>query len=308
MNTHPVPLLNKAAAHEALQSYIFGGTYARTSLPSNIDPAYVQDFISSRMDRTRSPDSFNKARRAVDQYGLRGTTDHFQKMLDRTETESKHIHQSCRCVSILAEQGDAKTSAFASDYFAYLAAHRLASEAYDTLLETLESLDSKADARPLADRLTREMKALEPRIKADPRADDEYQQLDQHLNNELTNVLEVRASRARMLEEKDPVKRIEGLCRLYLEWESDATIESGWWSARHLRREFEAGERETVLAALRKILQEIDASKLPEEERSLPKARGLRAVAFFGGGLTEQEQKVLSKGGEDPGAILYRGP
>jgi hypothetical protein len=273
-----------------------------------VRPVLVESFLRQRLNRRQDAPAFARARRLVDYYDLRSVSDHFRNFLDRKETSAVEFEQSCHCVTVLADAAEPNLNQEANHYFDYLVKHRLAVERYDAVLEVLETLEAKADPQPLADRWAREMKELEVRAKTDLEADNQYQRLDQYLNNELPRVLETNQLRYRILALPDPAQRIDELVRYYLGWERDSTTEMYWWSARWLRREYQSPNAELVLQTLRQRIAEIEAAKIPAAERVFPKVRTLHALQFLGVELTPGEQRYLARPDAKQIDILYREP
>lgn len=300
--------LDQAKADEELRSYIFEIRYGRKTVPTKVDPKYVEEFLRREMSRKKGPASFQRARRVVDYYDRRSVVDHFRKMLKKREQDSREFEQSCSCVSILADAGDEANNKAANAYFDYLVGLRLANENYDVLVETLETLNEGASEKALAERLAREMKALEPRAQTDPAADDEKERVDQYLNNDLPEVLDLNKVRADTLKISPVARRVDRLCRIYAGWEYDNNEELEWWSARWIRRDAKAGSHAAALEAFRKIVAEVTKAKLPKTEEDYYLVRCFHAIVFLGGALTPQERRVLDKANADQIDILYKKP
>ena len=195
-------------------------------------------------------------------------------------------------IAALADAAEPADERLINDYFDYLVKHPFAADNWDALLETLETLGPEVKWQTLAQRLGEAMRATEARAKTDPEADDQYQRLDQYLNNDLPRVLEANQFRYRILALPDPGARIVELCAAYCGWDADGSDELDWWSARWIRREWPA-HPDLVLAALLKIVREVDAAKIPEPERTFPKVRALRAIQFFGVLISPEESRYV---------------
>jgi hypothetical protein len=302
--THSV---NHALAEKELDSYVFGGKYRSPVMPTRLHPSDVEDFIRHRLDRTKSADAFRRSRRLVDYYELLSVRDHFEKMLNRSEHTSKELTQSILAIIILAELGEGRQRKNISEYFRYLAQHPLAPEIYSELVQALEVVGTDDDAKFLAGRITASQKSLEPRTLADAEAADEYQRIDDLLNDDLPRVMADRQLQDRIMKVAEPNTRIEGLCRIYLGLGENDNIELTWWSARRIRREARDGREPVVVMALRALEKEIEVSDLPGEEKAAYTTRAARAVRFLGGDLTPGEEKIL-RSGSSQNDVLDRQP
>ena len=304
----PIHYVEKATAQQQLQSYIFGGRHGRKVLPTNVNPAHVEEFIRARLDQTKPADAFARSRRVVDYYDLASVLDHFEKMLTSREKDSADFARSVQCVKILSDVGNKSQNQEANSYFQFLVKHTLAPENYDFLVEALEVLDAIADARVLADRMVASQKLIQPRIATDREADDEYQRLDQWLNNDIARALGEAELRQRISSIPGAAERIAELSRIYLGWGQNDTIELTWWSARLLRREAKANQADLVIMMLRKIADEIEASDLANEEKEPYLVRSARAVKFLGATLTPKEQHLLEVSSPSQIDVLDREP
>jgi len=105
-----------------------------------------------------------------------------------------------------------------------------------------------------------------------------------------------------------PERRVDQLCRLYAGWTLDNTEELEWWAARWIRREARTGQRDLIFDVFRRIVAEVDADKMPREEKDLYRVRCFRAIVFLGDSLTPQEKRTMDKADQNQVDILYREP
>lgn len=283
-------------SEQKLQAYIFGGKYGSIKIPTNVDPLEAERFIRQRLDRTKSVDAFERSRRLIDYYDLRSLLEYLQSMLKREEHTSKEFRQSIQLLMILAEVGDVKQRQFANDYFQYLVMHSVATESYAELVAALDDVGGDREIKMLAGRMTASEQHLKSRPSSDEAADDEYQRIDDLINDTLPRVTADKQLRDRVMTIPDPTMRAEQLCRIYMGWGDNDTVELTWWSARELRHESRANSQRTIVDQLRKVLAEIEKSDLPSEEKNAYKLRGVRAIRFFGGELSAEESKLMHEG------------
>ncbi len=306
MSEIPTQYVDRATAQKELESYVFGGRYGRKRVPTELNPADVEGFIRHRLDRAKSVDAFARSRRVVDYYDLTSVLDHYDKMVNRNERDSKEFGQSLQCIMVLADVGDAVQNRRADEYFRYLVLLPLAPENYVELVEALEGLGPDANAKLLADRMRASLKGLQHRTATNPEADDEYQRIDQLLNDDMPRIIADSQLRSRIQMISDPAARIEQLCRIYMGWGENDTTELTWWSARWIRRESRGGRTTLVVTTLRKVVSEIEASDLANEEKAPYKIRAARATRFLGGELTVEERRVLERASSAQMDVLDR--
>jgi len=283
----PPSVVSEQQARTELESYIFGGQYGRPAVPRDLERHFVDRFIRTRVDRRASPSAFQRSRWAADWYDLQSLADHFEGLLDRSERTEKSYDQSLGIVALIGAVGTADQARRAADYWTYLVGHPLAAERFDRVLDTFSALAPYANAQPLAQRLNAELQTLK-------RGSDEYERVDQELNNNLPRAQGEARLQMEILGSPDSVK-VKRLARLYAGWDEVESVELTWWSARWLRRIARAGQSEAVIAELQSVLGEVSAANLDKEEEAPYRTRILRAVRFLGGTLSDTERRFLER-------------
>lgn len=302
----PYQPVDKATAFKELTSYIIEWKYGRKSVPGNLDPVHVEEFIRDKVNRSRQPAVFNRSRRVVDFYDLTKVLDHFEKMLDRKEKDSKEFNQSIECVMLIAQVGGADEKKRASDYYDYLVKHPLAEESFEELTNALDAFGPEVKTQTLASVMAAEFQKLKAKGKADREADDKAETIDGLIHNELPRTTADRDLRSRILGIPNVDERIDQLCRLYLGWGESETEELMWWAARHLRRESREGQTDLIIKSLKNIAKEIEATDLEDEEKFAYRLRSARGVRFFGGTLSTKERYTLAQPSEGQIDVLNR--
>jgi len=135
---------------------------------------------------------------------------------------------------------------------------------------------------------------------------DEYERVDQELNNNLPRAQSEAQLRRDILTIADPAVQLQRLARVYTGWDEADSTELTWWSARWLRRASRAGDIQPVSGALRSVLREIEASDLPRDEKAPYRTRILRAIRFLGGTLTDTERRFLERSASPQWDVLDR--
>jgi len=305
MATLPVAYADPATANRELESYIIAPRGRRT-VPGNLNPAHVDEFIRRRLSRGRTVRAFAQARLVVDYYDLRSVLDHYERLLRMDERDTIQFEQSVHGIMTLAETGDESQDRRASQYFEYLVRHPLAPHSYELLAAALEALGPGASPRLLADRMAESARILEARGAGDREAAEQAEQVKQYLYDQLPRVVADRQLHQRVLALPAPAARLRELCRLYAGWGENDSIELSWWSARWIRRAAQAGQGPLAVDAFRQVMREIEASGLPKEERRSYRVLILRAIRFLGGPLEAAEQSLTERPGAIPVGALDR--
>jgi len=280
--------VSEQQARTELNDYIFGGQYGRPTVPRDLDPQIVDQFIRTRVDRRAPPSAFERSRRAADWYDLQSLATHFQRLFDHSEKGERSYDQSLGVVALVATVGNIEQTRQASEYWAYLVHHPLALERFNVLVEALECFGPYGNPQPLEERLTGRLRGLQ-------KGSDEYERVDQELNNNLPRVLDEARLEREILAAPDAAERMKRLASVYAGWDEVESLELTWWSARWLRRVSRAGESQAVTSALRSVLAEVDGAKLPAEERAPYRTRILRAIRFLGGTISDTERRFLER-------------
>lgn len=288
MSSPPVTPIAEKQAREELESYILGGQYGRPTVPRNLVPRLVDEFIRKRVNRRSPPRAFDRSRFAGDWYDLQSLAAHFEQMLDRTERGERAFDQSLGTVALVGTVGNEEQIRHAASYFDYLADHPVAPERFDRLVETFEVLSPNVDPTPLERRMAAQLRTLKP-------GSDDYERVDQVLHNDLPRAVDEARIRRDVLKMPSAAERISRLARLYAGWDEVEGIELTWWAARWLRRTARAGQGDAVIAAFRSVLADVQAAKTEPDETLPFRTRILRAIRFLRGPISDSERRFLER-------------
>ena len=302
----PYKPVDEATAFKELKSYIIEWKFGRKAVPTLLDPIHVEKFIREKLDRSLHANSFQRARRVIDYYDLKSVLDHLEKMLDRKEDQPRQFAQSIEIVMTLAQVGNENNRGIAVNYFQFLVGHKLADEYFEQLAGAVDAFGSELKVDSLEKRLASEFEQLKAKGKTDRASDDEAENIDGILHNDLPKAVSQRNLREKIAANPDASKRIDELCRLYLGWSESEDLELTWWAARQLRAAARDGKNDLIIASLKSVSKEIEASDLSDEEKLSYRLRSARAVRFFGGVLSTKERFVLSQPDEGQIDVLFR--
>lgn len=289
------PIVDKETAIKELESYIFDIYYGRKVEPRNLDPNDVEEFIRKRLDRSKQADSFARARIVVDFYDLTSVLDHFEEMLKRNEKDAQTFQQSVQAVRTLAEKGDSKTQNKALDYYKYLVKTSLAETEFKELTEAIASFDGNFSANTLLEEINKTYTDLKERGKSDSFVDGQAEELFTLMKSRLPQLLSHLKIREEIVKTANPEQKIYNLSQLYLGQADVASTELERWAARILRSEARKGQTEVIIKDMRRISAEIEKVGFEKEQKLAFQVRSARAIRFFGGKLTDEEQKLIEQ-------------
>ena len=289
------PIVSKESAVKELESYIFDIHYGRKTEPRNLDPAHVEEFIRTRLDRSKQSESFARARMVVDFYDLVSVLDYFEDMLKGNEKDAQTFQQSVQIVRILAEKGDSKTRNKAIDYYQNLVKNPLAETEFEELIKAVNSFDGGFSPDALLEEINKTYTELKERGKSDSFIDGQAEELYTLMKSRLPQFLAHLKLREAIANTANPEQKIYALTKLYLGQADAASTELERWAARILRSEARKEQTEVIIKNMRRVSTEIEEAGFEKEEKLAFQARSARAVRFFAGNLTDEEQKLIEQ-------------
>jgi len=289
------PVVDKEIAVKELESYIFDIYYGRKVEPRNLDPAHVEEFLRTKLDRSKQSDSFARARMVVDFYDLTSVLDHFEDMLRRNEKDAQTFQQSVQVVRTLAEQGDSKTRNKAFEYYQHLVKNPLAETEFEGLTEAINSFDGRFSANTLLEEINKTYADLKERGKSDSFVDGQAEELYTLMKSRLPQFLAHLKIRETIENTANPEQKTYKLSQLYLGQADATSTELERWAARILRSEARKGQTQVIIENMRRVSAEIEKAGFEKERKLAFQVRSTRAVRFFGGKLTDEEKKLLEQ-------------
>ncbi|MCY7348884.1 MAG: hypothetical protein LH614_22060 [Pyrinomonadaceae bacterium] len=293
------PVVDRETAQKELESFIFELSYGRKVEPRNLDPTHVEEFLRQRLDRSKEPASFERARQVVDFYDLTSVVDHFEKMLSRSEKDARELLQSVEMVRILGEQGTTDQQKKALEYHDWLVKSPFAEKEFKALTEAIDSFQTFAP-NTLTEAMKKQHPILKERGKDHLKGNSEAmfinglaEEIFTLQNSRLPQLLGVLESRRTILNAASPKEKPEKLTLVYLE---QMPVSSPRWAARQLRRESREGKTDAVIDSLRKSFKAVKDEKYEEEEEISFLLSAARAVRFFGAELNDAEKNLIKNG------------
>ena len=166
------------------------------------------------------------------------------------------------------------------------------------------------NSAPLRTKVQEKIKPLEAKQESDEEAETEYLEFQGKIEQELPRVEQAASVKEQILNSADRKKRIEEEIKAYLGIDYGFLEYMQTWSAARLRRETWANEpseqimrdvkpalRTDVAKTLREFFGKLD--KMPDleddEDKEAAQVQILRAIKFFEGEISEQEENFLAQ-------------
>lgn len=296
-----------------LEEFVFhSDQFKREIVPRKLALPEVVKFMLTRIDKATALLPLRQAEKVIVFYDVHEVGDHFKRLLDQREASAHDVLRSIVLTRIIARAGAPEDRQFAQRYYAYIVKHADSLPLIEEMVSLYDALGPESDAQPLREQVARRLRALEPLSESDPQAGLEYRKLEDFNTVTLERAVKAQAVKDRILKQADRRQRIDDEIKVYL------TIQYGYseylqaWAARRLRQEVWADQpaqqttrvdhparRQEVAQAFRQAMNGLDqtAHLSPEAKGSL-RIRCLRAIVFFGGTISaEEQQQVKSQAG-----------
>ena len=304
------------SSQKTLEQYVFHpDQFWGERVPRGLEPADVASFTQARIDRSTSLKAAGQVERVIDFYDAAEALAHLRTLLDRREVSVEETHRSTHYARAMGYAGAPQDVQFAREYYRHLAGRANSAEMFVELIALYDALGPGADPQVIVDAVNRLIQRLSPRRATDPQTEQICVRLEQLLQRDLPYAEKAAAEKERILKLKDRPRRILEEIKIYLEVEYGYLEYLHPWSARRLRREVwaehpaqqterkaDATRRDELVQAFRRMLGSLEQYKdLSEEDLPGARVRCLRAIEFFGGQPTAEEQQLL----ETQGGMQY---
>lgn len=294
---------------QQLESYVLNpDAFHGDAIPKRLQRDVVAGFVVERVGRDTGFKSLVRVDKLVTFYDLQEVCGHLSSLLPPSPAPTEVAKAAVIGRTIAATCRPAEVQRVAR-YSALLIANAQSSSEIAELLELQDRLGLGADSRVLEARINQLRATAAAQAQTNYQARLETARLDEMRSLRLDRVRRANEIKAQILAMGDRQKRIGEEIKMYL------TLEYGYleyltqWAAARLRRETwgnnpadqvvrneDAGRR----AEIAKIFQTVAANldRLPDvdpENRPSLRVRCLRAVEYFGGPLSVEEQTWIPK-------------
>jgi hypothetical protein len=298
----------EAKSIPALEKFIFEpDEFSDAIVPRRLLATDVAKFLTTKIKKDLSLESWRQVEKAADFYDSTEVPEKYRTFLERKETASEDILRSIVIVRIIAMLGNADEREFARQYYLFLIPKTETLEQFQDLISLHERLGLGSNAGELRRRIQAKLAVLEARKEADYQSRLEYLKFQETIPATLDGVEKAQAIKDKTLKLADRQQRLDDEIRMYV------TTEYGYqdyllpFAARRIRRETWAASiadqtvrndkapmKDDVVRSLRKFLEAIEKRiGIEREDKQAYRIRILRAVRFFGGKLSENEEGFL---------------
>ena len=303
------PEHDEETAKAILRNYIF---YERVFLeriyvPHRIPPDVASRYIREEVKQDARVEHINHACETARFYRLRDCLDHFAEFLNRNTDDVGDAYRSAESIDVLGDLGDEDQQKVAHDHWEKLTAHRRLDKVGERLAASFFHLAPGVSADPLSKELDKQQKEAAKNDDEDnPKpGDPDPDVLEDVLHGDLVQAVSAKRQKDMVLGTTRADRRAHGLARIYLGMVDFVQLGQDW-AAYELKAEAtERSSNATVVQAVRQALEDFQKVDLGTDDPGLVTetnedtlARAYDAIAFFGGELTEDEQKFL--GGDVP--------
>lgn len=291
-----------------LENFIFKRDEYRSEIvPRKLVPSEVAKFLLGKIEKDTKLYAALQTVKVVEFYDTHEVVGKFKQFLDKNEANAEDVRRSIAFTKIIARVGTGDDIEFAKQYFVYLVGRADSIQEFEDLVSLYESIGLGGNSTALRQRIETKLKTLEAKKQGDYQASLEYHKLSDISSYKLIRAEQANKQKDKILTIKDRNQRLDEEIKAYL------AVQYGYieflqiWAAQRLRREAWSAKldeqttrpenpplNEDVAKAFRRLLDQLDKlpNMTPEGKDSL-RLRSLRAIRFFGGKVSEQEEEIL---------------
>lgn len=296
------------ATTSKLKEFIFEpDEFTNTIVPRQMDPVKVAEFLVDKVKKDTKLESFVQVERVADFYDTFEVVEPFMKFLERKESGSEAVQRSSVIAKIIAILGDAKDREFATEYYKFLVQKIETQEDFDYLIDLHMSLGLGAATGEIRKKFEEMLAARKPKSESDQQGRVAFLDFQANVNRKISGAEQIQPMKDKVLTISDRKQRIEEEVKMYLRPMSGYDDYLRPFAVRRIKRETWAPQpadqvkrnvqeplKEDVIHAFRSILGRLgEFQSLRDGEKEALTLRSLRAIKFFGGKLSEQEEGLL---------------
>lgn len=275
--------LSEEEGKEALDAYVFGGSYGPRRVPRGIDPRLVTRFLLEKIESMDEQD-LGKALNVARYYETKEIAPAVVKLFNKPIEQMDEWLYQMYAVRLASDLGGAEEATKAARHFeSRVVPHAKALQDPPLTLETAKVTEPRGGMAAVEKRLQQEKTTLEPNQRRSEPDMMAFDKIAAVLRNDLPRAQKVVEYKARLLG-MPPAERRDTLVRVYTDNASVVDDYLRIFAARLLRKDVFEG---AVLAPIAEF-RAIAAGFRPEELRDNPVAasrflRAERACRYFGG-------------------------
>ena len=282
-----------------LDEFIFHtDMYHSESVPRQLPANEVVDFIRTRVTANVELRPLLQTEKVADYYDLQTIVDHLKGVIKTLAADSSRLRLSTIATRIVAIVGTPADVTFAAAVYQHLAQSASKLEEFQELLSLYDALNGAAPIEPLASRADSVLASLRKQENRAYEVELELRKLDEWRRITLPRAEKAQQVKAQILQIADRHRRITEEIRVYLGEQYGYLEYLQPWAARRLRREAWGPQPDSQTvpawnAALAPDLIRAFEEALSKHQDPSLQVRCLRAIAFFGGTLTDEQEHFL---------------
>lgn len=299
-----------ASAEQTLQRYLLvEHKYEAGPVPAPIDRAAVVKILQDEVKPGQSVDKMEKLARLAIFYHVEESSEQFLSLFQKRETSPKDVARTAHALRALAWIGNDQQWSQAQRYYHGLLGWIRTQGNLKSMEMACNAFGPKEGTEKLAkwvqehiDKLQEQLDAVKAQDESDPRARSlkkEVDALKRFHSNRIRRIKEANETRTKIEETTDAGRRAAKLAELYVDTTVTSTDELSFWAAMTLVRWGRQGPhaRKNIVKAFQDLAAKYDRKEplSRQAEFALHRATCLRAVLFFGGELTPEEDEWLEK-------------
>ncbi len=259
-------------------------------VPPRIRPSVVESVLMDEVKPGLKPAEIRNAGGLARFYRTTPAVEKFAGLLQRREGGTDGVLGSLFAIRVVADLGTREQIANAEQYYAYLLRQNPLEDFADGAIECFFDMPESVKAKQVEEALEKQIEALKKR-KDDP-ARDAQNALEMHLTITLPIVDEARTRKNKMLAEPNPKLRTTALASAYIGIDDPGGVEWRVWGSYALREELIKSGDAALVTAFHAAAETIPADD--EAAAADMRAAAVRAIAYFGGALTEKQKEWLA--------------
>lgn len=291
-----------------LEAFIFkSDEYSNDIVPRQLQSPDVAKFLLGKIEKSTNLKAFIQVEKAANFYDTNEVVGKFKSFLDRSESNEEEILRSIVIARIVARLGDKEDVGFAKQYYNHLIQKVNSDKEFEELISLHEALGLGEDSKVLKQKIQDKITELEGKKDADYEAELDYLRFAETISDMLMRAEKVQEIKDKILRISDRKKRIHEEIKAYLTIEPSFIEFLQPWAARRIRQETwglkfaeqqfrndKQPYKKEIAKAFRDFLGEMDKfPNLQKEEKEAIKLRILRAIKFFDGKISEEEEYLL---------------
>lgn len=291
-----------------LERYIFeADPYTSGAVPRKLEASEVAKFLIEKIKKDTPLKSLLRVEDVARFYETAEANEHFKTFLDKKESGEEDVRRSAVIVRIIGYSANAEDIKFAAQYYKYLVGRADSADEFEELIVAHATLGLGESSTELSQKLQTKALALSAKKDSDYQARVEYQKYSEDLAQKIFRASRVQSIKEKILNIGDRKKRMDEEIKAYLSLEYGFLEYLQPWATGRLRRETWAIQpaeqikrtdnaklQEDVAQAFRNFLDKIkEIKEIEREDEDSIRLRLLRAVKFFGGKISDDEESFL---------------